>query len=121
MKFVLVVATLCVGSCTAFRPGVWSPPPHRRQQQRATSLTAEIRGPSDKSETLRYGWDGKTALGGAVEVAKPARMLEDIRAAGETVPEECEVRLGVFCFCVACASVCVCVSTAPWLTSLLLM
>jgi len=30
-------------------------------------------------------------LGGAVENAKPARMLEDIRAAGETVPDECEV------------------------------
>lgn len=40
---------------------------------------------------LRFGWDGTTALGGAVEVAKPARLLADIRAAGETIPEECEV------------------------------
>jgi hypothetical protein len=37
------------------------------------------------------GWDGTTALGGAVEVAKPARMLDEIRAAGETVPDECEL------------------------------
>lgn len=57
----------------------------------ATSLQAEIRPPTEKSEELRFGWDGKTALGGAVEVAKPARMLEDIRAAGETPPEECEL------------------------------
>jgi HopJ type III effector protein len=39
----------------------------------------------------RFGWDGTTALGGAVEVAKPARMLNEIRAAGETVPSDCEV------------------------------
>lgn len=37
------------------------------------------------------GWDGTTALGGAVEVATPARMLDEIRAAGETVPDECEL------------------------------
>jgi len=29
--------------------------------------------------------------GGAVEEAKPTRMLEAIRAAGETIPSECEV------------------------------
>ena len=29
--------------------------------------------------------------GGAVENAKPARMLDEIRAAGETIPDECEV------------------------------
>jgi hypothetical protein len=40
---------------------------------------------------LRFGWDGTTPLGGAVEVAKPARMLDEIRAAGETIPDECEV------------------------------
>ena len=34
---------------------------------------------------------GTTALGGAVEDAKPSRMLEDIRAAGEEIPSECEV------------------------------
>ncbi|GKY98473.1 hypothetical protein MPSEU_000804600 [Mayamaea pseudoterrestris] len=58
---------------------------------KSTALQAEIRPPSDKSEVLRFGWDGSTALGGAVEVAKPARMLEDIRASGEAIPEECEL------------------------------
>jgi HopJ type III effector protein len=52
---------------------------------------AEIRGPTDKSDVLRFGWDGTTALGGAVEVAKPARMLDAIRAAGETIPSECDI------------------------------
>lgn len=37
------------------------------------------------------GWDGTTPLGGAVEDAAPSRMLEDIKAAGETIPSECEV------------------------------
>lgn len=57
----------------------------------SSSLNAEIRGPTDKSEDLRFGWDGTTALGGAVEVAAPTRMLEDIRAAGEDIPSDCEV------------------------------
>mmetsp|Transcript_9679 Transcript_9679/g.18166 ORF Transcript_9679/g.18166 Transcript_9679/m.18166 type:complete len:209 (-) Transcript_9679:132-758(-) len=56
-----------------------------------TALNANIRGPTDKAQELRFGWDGTTALGGAVEVAKPARLLEDIRAAGETIPEACEL------------------------------
>jgi hypothetical protein len=30
-------------------------------------------------------------LGGAVEVAKPSRMLDQIRASGETIPPDCEV------------------------------
>jgi hypothetical protein len=57
----------------------------------STSLNAEIRKPTDKAENLRWGWDGTTALGGAVEKAAPARMLDQIRAAGETVPPDCEV------------------------------
>jgi hypothetical protein len=56
-----------------------------------TSLAAEIRPPSKKSDDLRFGWDGSTALGGAVEVAAPARMLADIRAAGEDIPSDCEL------------------------------
>lgn len=51
----------------------------------------EIRPPTEKADTLRFGWDGTTALGGAVEVAKPARMLAEIRAVGETIPSECEM------------------------------
>eukprot|EP00526_Cylindrotheca_closterium_P025497 CAMPEP_0113625626 /NCGR_PEP_ID=MMETSP0017_2-20120614/13239_1 /TAXON_ID=2856 /ORGANISM="Cylindrotheca closterium" /LENGTH=69 /DNA_ID=CAMNT_0000535751 /DNA_START=19 /DNA_END=225 /DNA_ORIENTATION=- /assembly_acc=CAM_ASM_000147 len=42
----------------------------------STSLNAEIRPPSEKSDVLANGWDGTTALGGAVEVAAPARMLD---------------------------------------------
>eukprot|EP00525_Craspedostauros_australis_P011487 CAMPEP_0198109680 /NCGR_PEP_ID=MMETSP1442-20131203/1742_1 /TAXON_ID= /ORGANISM="Craspedostauros australis, Strain CCMP3328" /LENGTH=208 /DNA_ID=CAMNT_0043765451 /DNA_START=100 /DNA_END=726 /DNA_ORIENTATION=+ len=57
----------------------------------SVALNAEIRGPTDKSAELRFGWDGTEARGGAVEDAKPLRMLEDIRAAGETIPDECEV------------------------------
>lgn len=54
-------------------------------------LSAEIRGPTEKAKELRFGWDGTTALGGAVEVAKPSRMLEDIRASGERIPEKAEL------------------------------
>jgi len=57
----------------------------------STSIQAKIRPASDKSEELRFGWDGTTALGGAVEVAKPSRMLSEIREAGETIPEACEL------------------------------
>lgn len=51
----------------------------------------EIRPPTEKADTLRFGWDGTTPLGGAVEIAKPARMLAEIRASGETIPSECEM------------------------------
>jgi len=57
----------------------------------STALEANIRGPTDKSEELRFGWDGTTPLGGAVEVAAPARMLSEIREAGETIPDACEL------------------------------
>lgn len=56
----------------------------------STGLCA-IRDKKEKSQELRFGWDGTTALGGAVEQAKPARLLDEIRAAGETIPDECEV------------------------------
>ena len=66
--------------------------PHRSAAYRRTvELNANIRGPSEKSKELRFGWDGTTPLGGAVEDAKPARMLDAIRAAGETIPSDCEV------------------------------
>jgi hypothetical protein len=57
----------------------------------AVQLQAEIRGPTDKSTELRFGWDGTTALGGAVVDSQPARMLSDIREVGETIPDDCEV------------------------------
>ena len=40
---------------------------------------------------MAYGWDGTTALGGAVEVAKPSRMLDAIRESGESIPPACEL------------------------------
>ena len=86
MKIAITTALLGVSSCVAFAP-------QQSARRVATNLAANIRGPTDKAETLRFGWDGSTALGGAVEVAKPARMLEDIRASGETIPEECEVSI----------------------------
>lgn len=78
--FALIVAT------EAFAPSI-----HLPTASSQTALSAEIRGPTEKSKELRFGWDGTTPLGGAVENAKPARMLDEIRAAGETIPSECEV------------------------------
>jgi len=42
---------------------------------------------------LRFGWDGTTALGGAVDNSKPARLLSDIKASGETLPPDAELFL----------------------------
>jgi len=91
MKFALALSLLLLAASTeAFAPSAFGVV---RQAGTASSsaLAAEIRGPTEKAKELKFGWDGSTALGGAVEVAKPARMLEDIRAAGETVPSDCEV------------------------------
>lgn len=57
----------------------------------SSSLNAEIRGPTAKNEVLEFGWDGTTALGGAVDNSKPARLLDDIRASGETQSEACQL------------------------------
>ena len=59
--------------------------------QNTFALYAGIRDKTEKAKELAFGWDGTTALGGAVEIAKPARMLDAIRAAGETIPSDCEV------------------------------
>jgi hypothetical protein len=82
----LVAALMAAPDVAAFAPFIITP--HRRT---GTQLRAEIRPKSEKAKELRFGWDGTTALGGAVENAAPARMLVDIRAAGETIPDECEV------------------------------
>jgi hypothetical protein len=87
MKFSTAIFLSTAASVGAFSPVAKSSAFSRS----ASALNAEIRGPTKKSEELRFGWDGTTALGGAVEVAKPARMLDDIRAAGEEIPSECEV------------------------------
>jgi len=48
---------------------------------------------SSQATTLEFGWDGTTALGGAVVDSQPARMLEDIRASGEQVSEQADLFL----------------------------
>jgi HopJ type III effector protein len=88
MKFALSLLLATAASTDAFCP---SPAFGVAARSNPTILQAEIRGPTEKAKELKFGWDGTTALGGAVEVAKPARMLDDIRAAGETVPSDCEV------------------------------
>lgn len=85
MKF-STVAALCVLAAPA---STFAPVSNSRSG--ASLNLAEIRGPTEKAEVLANGWDGTTALGGAVEVAAPARMLDEIRAAGETIPPACEV------------------------------
>lgn len=57
----------------------------------STALSAEIRPKTEKNQVLEYGWDGTTALGGAVDNSKPARMLDEIRASGETQNSACDV------------------------------
>ena len=106
MKFTTSTLLLTLGSASAFLPHHQRPtafggvlgtttttttPITPQHPTTTTALAAEIRPATEKSETLRFGWDGTQARGGAVEVAKPARMLEDIRAAGESIPDECEV------------------------------
>ncbi len=88
MKFVTIFSLFTAASVNAFTT---TSTPTAFQRKACVELGANIRGPTEKSEELRFGWDGTTALGGAVEVAKPARMLKDIREAGEEIPSECEV------------------------------
>jgi hypothetical protein len=80
----LSILALTLGSASAFGPAAFG-------VARSTALQANIRGPTDKSEELRFGWDGSTALGGAVVDSQPARMLADIRAVEETIPDDCEL------------------------------
>lgn len=87
MKYTLAAAAVLALASTsdAFAPKTFG------KTSVNTALNAQIRPKTDKSEVLANGWDGTTALGGAVEVAKPTRLLDEIRAAGETIPPECEV------------------------------
>ena len=83
MKFLLlsVLASTAVNTATCYTTsyikGFTARPP--------TFLAAEIRPPSSKAKELRFGWDGTTALGGAEVDSKPARMLDDVKASGETL------------------------------------
>ena len=85
MKFNRCALLLCVSSACAFTPA------SRPAFVSTTDLFSEIRGPTEKADVLRFGWDGTQARGGAVEVAQPTRMLAEIRESGETVPSDCEV------------------------------
>jgi hypothetical protein len=93
--FITVKLTMKIAWSVSFlfaSASAFAPRPFGAANARCSSaLAAEIRGPSDKSKVLKFGWDGTTALGGAVVDSKPARMLDEIRAAGETIPNECEV------------------------------
>ena len=91
MKF--TSALFLLAAATPAAVSAFAPQPFGRPAVVATTsaLKAEIRGPTEKSEELRFGWDGTTALGGAVVDSQPARMLDEIRAAGETIPPPCEV------------------------------
>ena len=89
-----VVVIISTTATTAFVPSTCVPilDQCRRGTIRSDVLLhAGIRDKTEKAKELAYGWDGTTALGGAVEVAKPARMLDAIRAAGEAIPSDCEV------------------------------
>mmetsp|Transcript_20097 Transcript_20097/g.40238 ORF Transcript_20097/g.40238 Transcript_20097/m.40238 type:complete len:208 (+) Transcript_20097:51-674(+) len=70
----------------------WTVSPHGRARP-TSSLSAEIRGPTAKAKTLAFGWDGTTALGGAVDDSKPARMLDEIKESGETLHPDAELFL----------------------------
>lgn len=93
MKFtsaLLLLAAAAPAAVSAFAPQPFGRPAVVAIAT-TSALKAEIRGPTQKSDELRFGWDGTTALGGAVVNSKPARMLDEIRAAGETIPPPCEV------------------------------
>ena len=87
----LAVAALLAAPAAAFAPSAFGAAGTASSSATSTALAAEIRGPTKKAENLAFGWDGSTALGGAVVNSAPARMLEDIRSAGESIPEACEL------------------------------
>lgn len=76
----------------------------------SSALCAEIRPPTPKNEVLEFGWDGTTALGGAVDDSQPARMLDEIRASGETQNSACDLfnaNLGECNGCVCIYALCI--------------
>lgn len=89
---VIIIAATAVSAFVPSTSTISSDSTHYCKQSHNTfALYAGIRDKTEKAKELAFGWDGTTALGGAVEVAKPARMLDAIRAAGETIPSDCEV------------------------------
>ena len=88
MKLSTALVLLATGTTNAF---VVVPSTSISTTSSSSALCAEIRPPSKKNEVLEFGWDGTTALGGAVDDSKPARMLDEIRASGETQNSACDL------------------------------
>lgn len=92
MKFAAAIISCIAGVSQPFTPAtIVGKETNNAAPSSLTSSLFAIRRKTDKSEELRFGWDGTTALGGAVEYAKPSRMLDEIRASGETIPDSCHV------------------------------
>jgi len=88
MKLSAAALLVLSGSTHAF---VISPVASNCAVRSDTSIQAEIRPKTEKAQVLEFGWDGTTALGGAVDDSKPARMLDAIRESGETQSSVCEL------------------------------
>eukprot|EP00986_Skeletonema_menzelii_P005814 scaffold2153_cov144-Skeletonema_menzelii.AAC.7 len=86
MKLSTALVLLATGTTNAFVVV-----PSSTSISSSTALKAEIRPPTPKNEVLEFGWDGTTALGGAVDNSQPARMLDEIRASGETQNSACDL------------------------------
>ena len=83
------------------------------EPEKFKAVAAEIRGPTEKNAVLEFGWDGTTALGGAVVDSQPARMLDEILENGETQSEACELfnaNLGKFIILYEYVSCCISLS-----------
>lgn len=83
--FSAILLSASVASTSAFTPSC------RTINRAGSALNAKIRDPTEKNKVLEFGWDGTTALGGAVDDSKPARLLDEIRASGETQSDACEL------------------------------
>ena len=70
-----------------------STPSSFRSTIKLTPSSPALSPATSKSKELRFGWDGTTALGGAEVDSKPARLLDDIKASGETLHPDAELFL----------------------------
>uniref|UniRef100_A0A6U0S666 HopJ type III effector protein n=1 Tax=Eucampia antarctica TaxID=49252 RepID=A0A6U0S666_9STRA len=86
MKLSGALLFIGLSSAGAFAPSLFGTPKVLK-----TSLQEKIRPATEKSDELRFGWDGSQARGGAVDDSKPARMLDAIREVEETIPDDCEI------------------------------
>jgi len=91
LNFASIIVLATAGTSNAFSPSCGNSKTLSCFSSSSYFALHAIRDKTQKSEELRFGWDGSTALGGAVEDAKPARLLNEIREAGETVVDECEL------------------------------